>query len=76
MEKIAQNLPQKLILQRALTYAIIAAWSLYQSAATGPAFQVAVAFGGTVYLMGSKRDMQYKWLCAPSPTPIPMAEIL
>jgi len=40
LEKIALNLPQKLILQRAFVYAFIAAWSLYQSAATGPAFQV------------------------------------
>jgi hypothetical protein len=40
LEKIALNLPQKLILQRAFVYACIAAWSLYQSAATGPAFQV------------------------------------
>jgi len=54
MQNVA-NPPQKLVLQRAFVYAFIAVWSLAQSAATGPAFQVAVAFCFTVYCMYEKR---------------------
>jgi len=56
-EKI--DLPtQKTILQRAFVYAFIALWSLYQPASTGPAFQVACAFGLTIYFLYNKRKPQ------------------
>jgi len=54
-EQIAQNVPQKLILQRAFIYAFIAVWSVYANAATGPVFQVLCAFGLTAYYIMEKR---------------------
>jgi len=50
-----ENPKQKLVLQRLAVYAFLAVWSLYQSAATGPAFQVAVSFILTIYLLCVKR---------------------
>jgi hypothetical protein len=35
--------PRQLIFQRLFVYAFLVVWSLYQAAASGPAFQVAVA---------------------------------
>lgn len=50
--------PTKLILQRAAVYAFIVVWSLYTSAASGPAFQVAVAYGLTAYYIHEKRGLK------------------
>ena len=55
--------PQKVILQRAFVYAFLVVWSLYQSAATGPAFQVAVGFGLTAYYIHDKRAVKNLWSC-------------
>ena len=53
--------PQKVIVQRAVVYAFLVAWSLYQSAQTGPAFQVAVGVALTAYLVYEKRPNKVLW---------------
>ncbi len=53
--------PQKVILQRAFVYAFLVVWSLYQSAASGPAFQVACGFGLTAYYVHDKRPVKNLW---------------
>ena len=53
--------PQKTVLQRAVVFAFLAAWSLYQSAQTGPAFQVAVGFGLSAYYIHEKRPVKNLW---------------
>ena len=53
--------PRKLIFQRLFVYAFLVAWSLYQAAASGPAFQVAVGFALTAYYVHDKRGGKNLW---------------
>ena len=53
--------PQKVIVQRAVVYAFLVVWSLYQSATTGPAFQVAVGLALTSYFIYDKRPQRALW---------------
>lgn len=53
--------PQKVILQRAFVFAFLIVWSLYQSAASGPAFQVAVGLGLSSYYIYDKRPVKNLW---------------
>lgn len=50
--------PQKVIAQRAFVFAFLVLWSLYQSAASGPAFQVAVGLGLSSYYIYEKRPVK------------------
>ena len=43
------------IVRRAVIYAIMAGWAIVQSTSSGPAFQMAVSFGLTVYFLHEKR---------------------
>jgi len=43
------------IMRRAVLYAMISAWAVVQSSTSGPAFQMAVAFGLCVYFLNEKR---------------------
>lgn len=53
--------PRPLIFQRLFVYAFLVVWSLYQAAASGPAFQVAVGFGLTAYYVHEKRGGKNLW---------------
>ena len=53
--------PRQLIAQRAFVFAFLVAWSLYQAAASGPAFQMAVGFGLTAYYVHEKRSVKNLW---------------
>ena len=43
------------IMRRGIIYAIMAGWAIVQSASSGPAFQMAISFGLTVYFLHEKR---------------------
>ena len=43
------------IIRRAVIYAIMAGWAIVQSAQSGPAFQMAISFGLTVFFLHDKR---------------------
>jgi hypothetical protein len=43
------------IARRAAIYAIMAGWAIVQSSSSGPAFQMAISFGLTVYFLNEKR---------------------
>ena len=43
------------IMRRGIIYAIMAGWAITQSASSGPAFQMAISFGLTVYFLHEKR---------------------
>ena len=43
------------IVRRCVIYAIMAGWAITQSTSSGPAFQMAVSFGLTVYFLREKR---------------------
>jgi hypothetical protein len=43
------------IVRRAVIYAIMAGWAIVQSTSSGPAFQMAISFGLTVYFLHEKR---------------------
>ena len=43
------------IWRRALVYSLMAGWAIVQSTSSGPAFQMAIAFGLTVYFLHEKR---------------------
>jgi len=53
--------PNKTIAQRAFVFAFLIVWSLYQSAASGPAFQVAVGLGLSAYYIYDKRPVKSLW---------------
>ena len=53
--------PRQLIMQRLFVYAFLVIWSLYQAAASGPAFQVAVGFALTSYYVHEKRGGKNLW---------------
>ena len=50
------------ILRRAIIYAIMAGWAIVQSTSSGPAFQMAISFGLTVYFLHEKRGKQKELL--------------
>ncbi|KAK3252462.1 hypothetical protein CYMTET_38239 [Cymbomonas tetramitiformis] len=55
-----QKPSQQIMMQRAAVYVGFIVWSLYQSASTGPAFQVLAAFALTVYFLVAKRGDRTK----------------
>lgn len=58
LEKLRERVvvpPATLVAQRAAVYAFLVAWGLYAAAATGPAFQLAVGFAYTAYVVFEKR---------------------
>ena len=72
MDKLSEKLekpPSKVVLQRAFVYAVLAVWSLTLSAASGPAFQVAIGFGLSIYYLNMKRGGKKAMFGAPPPPP-------
>jgi len=49
---------QQTLIRRTLLYVIISGWAIAQPATSGPAFQMACAFGACVYFLNEKRGGQ------------------